>query len=697
MARNGCRSGLARVVLLLRAMTNTNAVSRMDATGISNSNICYCQAPTLQELMLGAAILSLGHQGDAVMALQMALNATGLFPLLALDGLFGHHTQNAVRGFQGSQGMPSDVPPIVDLYLWVMLQAARRSRMPRDDFRVQRGGPRRGGGPRRAPRFGARAPEGSLSAGQLQRADEQRIQQRTRAPARLGPTAPTPGQTPADAELAAIQSRVMDSARREIGVREIGSTNRGQRVDEYARRSRMPTGHHWCGFFTGFNYDEAARELGGSFRGINGFHSMQKARSFFEYRSYTDNSRSTNQRLDSLREQHRAEGSTRRWMVLDGSGGHRHATTHNRPHEVYEPSNLPIRAGDTALFSRGHVGLVESYDRSTGQLTTIEGNTSNAVRRRTYDLNNPSDRAKFEGFGRPARSDFEVAAPPPGAPAPADAPAPTPTGDTPAPSSVKSATPNAPAVETNGAQLDLPPRPANAETGSEFLARTRNMSRADRERAILQEIESGNVPSFARQMKSVEVSANGHTATMNVMPDYLAIGSDDDFVRIPMNPDTAQRIADRTGTSLPTTKIVDDVYANADVRMTPQPIPPSGQMMSNNYFERHHAMVEGQRNGLGAPSGALTAGHKKDVVLSNRGLQNPDKVAIYGWHRPSGKPIQPLSTLHIRSYADYSHGVRLVDQDVVVDGRRMRLEDALRDPELAPLFSNEGVINRTQV
>jgi len=169
----------------------------------------------------------------------------------------------------------------------------------------------------------------------------------------------------------------------------------------------MPLGGAWCGYFTGFNYSQAARESGGRFTGIHGFHSMQKARSFFQYRSYTNNSRSTNESLDRLREQHSTNGSTRRWMTLNGSGGQRHAESRSRPHEVYEPSNLPIREGDTALFSRGHVGLVESYDRSTGQLTTIEGNTSNRVRRRTYNLNDPADRAKFEGFGRPARGDFQ--------------------------------------------------------------------------------------------------------------------------------------------------------------------------------------------------------------------------------------------------------------------------------------------------
>lgn len=396
-------------------MTRSNAATRMDATRIPDSPSCYCAAPPLDQLLLGVAVLAFGQRGDAVSALQGVLQALGF--QLALDGCFGPRTQDAVRSFARDAGLPDDVSG-VDLALWTMMQRARSGPALRDDF-LRRGAS--SGAARRAPRFGARAPAGSISAGALQQADDQRL--RSSRAARSGPTvspslgsAPpiraASGQTRADAELSSIQARTMASARQEIGVREIGSSNRGDRVDQYARRSGMRVGGAWCGYFTGFNYSEAARASGGEFTGINGFHSMQKARSFFEYRSYTDNSRATNEGLDRLREQHAANGSTRRWMTLAGSGGARHAAARQRPHEVFEPSTLPIRAGDTALFSHGHVGLVEGYDPTTGRLTTIEGNTSQQVRRREYDLNDPADRAKFEGFGRPARDDFTASTAP---------------------------------------------------------------------------------------------------------------------------------------------------------------------------------------------------------------------------------------------------------------------------------------------
>ena len=78
------------------------------------------------------------------------------------------------------------------------------------------------------------------------------------------------------------------------------------------------------------------------------------------------------------------------------------------------------------------------------------------------------------------------------------------------------------------------------------------------------------------------------------------------------------------------------------------------------------------------------------MVISNQLLSRPGRVAIYGWHYLSGRPIQPLSTVHENTYADYSHGVRLVDATVTVDGVDMPLADVLQDAVLWRLLSDEG-------
>ncbi len=260
--------------------------------------------------------------------------------------------------------------------------------------------------------------------------------------------------------------------------------------------------------------------------------------------------------------------------------------------------------------------------------------------------------------------------------------------------------PGSETAPSSGATLDrLPPRAADAMTGSQFLEATKGLSRAEREAAILREVLAGNVPSATRELKEVTVQAKAkdgteHTVKLRVIPDYVQIGSDADSVRIPMSPQTAQRIADATGTSLPTRKMVDTIYQQADVKLQPQPLPPGAQMMSNGYYAEHDRRVDAQLQG--AAPGSLVAGDKKDLILSNAIESHPDRVIIYGWHQQNGKPIQPLSWIHEASYADYSHGTRLVSGTVELDGKQVPLADVLKDPNLAPLLSDEGALRSTR-
>jgi len=245
----------------------------------------------------------------------------------------------------------------------------------------------------------------------------------------------------------------------------------------------------------------------------------------------------------------------------------------------------------------------------------------------------------------------------------------------------------------------IPPRPAAAPTGSAFARLTAAMDEAEREAAIGAELLAGNLPRFLTRLRPVTL--HGHLSdggrvrvTICVTPDYLALGSDADFLRMPMGLKTALAVADRFGFVLPTRKMVDAIYAQADVRLVPQPLPPGDAMRSNAYYTRHDRGVRRQRLGLGARLGALIAGQKKDLVITERLRQKPGRVAIYGWHRRSGEPIQPLSTVHGERYADYSHGVRLVSATAFVDGRPRPIVDLLADPQLATLLSDEGPLPR---
>jgi hypothetical protein len=245
----------------------------------------------------------------------------------------------------------------------------------------------------------------------------------------------------------------------------------------------------------------------------------------------------------------------------------------------------------------------------------------------------------------------------------------------------------------------IPARSPSAETGSEFVRHTAALSEPEREAVIAAQLIAGNLPGFLRHLKPVTLHGqlSGGEAveiTICVTPDYLALGSDTDFLRIPMGLRTALATAARFGFMLPTPKMVDAIYDQAEVHLRPQPLPPGPEMRSNSYYWEHEQRIREQRLALHAPLGALTAGQKKDLVVTNRLWWKAGRVAIYGWHQHAGAPIQPLSTVHGARYADYSHGVRLVSTIAFVNGQARPILEVLEDPWLAEIVSDEGPIIR---
>lgn len=240
----------------------------------------------------------------------------------------------------------------------------------------------------------------------------------------------------------------------------------------------------------------------------------------------------------------------------------------------------------------------------------------------------------------------------------------------------------------------LPDRPADAPTGTQFREQILNLGRGEREAAILREITRGNVPDFLRTLTPIRVEATDPAgaklvATYFVTCDYLAVGRDDDFFRVPMAPRTAAAIADATRCSLITAKISDDIFAAAPLKLAPKPLTKDRDAAAT--FFAHHEIIEEQLRDK--PRGRLVAGIKKDVVLTRRLAEKPHRTAIYGWHYPDGRPIQLLYVGHVDWYVDYSHGIRLLADQVLVENRSLTTSRVLRDPRLHVLLSSEGPLD----
>ena len=239
-------------------------------------------------------------------------------------------------------------------------------------------------------------------------------------------------------------------------------------------------------------------------------------------------------------------------------------------------------------------------------------------------------------------------------------------------------------------RISLPNR-GNSLTGSAFYRIASGYGWKQRDSLAVKELLQGHIPRFLKKFVPVDVavrdSITGKTikATYYVMPDYLSIGTDDDWARVPLSPMAAQQVADSLSCFLPTRKMVDDIYKSATVKL--EPVPLFALRDSTPVFYQHHLIIEGQRKG----KKGLIAGIKKDVVISGRVPRDsrPNRVAIYGWHRLDGKPIQPLYTGHVNWYVDYSHGIRLVLRRLRVEGRWMDYTQVLAHPVYRKLLCDE--------
>jgi len=242
----------------------------------------------------------------------------------------------------------------------------------------------------------------------------------------------------------------------------------------------------------------------------------------------------------------------------------------------------------------------------------------------------------------------------------------------------------------------LPPPPvANIPTGSGFIKENINLIGAVREANILKEFQLQHIPSFMNQLSTVSVTIGPNTILYMVTPDFLCVGNNSDYVRVPMNPHTAQSIADMYGFSLITRKMSNDIWKQAVNKLPPRPWgPPYDQDMERTHrIGTHSQTIQNQLISSGMNPFALTSGHKKDVVLTNRlAPNNPNRrVAIYGWHQPNGQPIQGLNpSSHGDLYADYSHGIRLVNNNVLVNNQPMKIQEVFSHPVYSALVSDEG-------
>lgn len=191
------------------------------------------------------------------------------------------------------------------------------------------------------------------------------------------------------------------------------------------------------------------------------------------------------------------------------------------------------------------------------------------------------------------------------------------------------------------------------ETGSEILHRTAKLSQPAREEEFLTLIARGNVPSGT--WGRVRIGPG-----LYAMPDFLAVGTDADFVWAPLTPRAAVEAISPLGFRLPTRAEADAVFKAA--------LEGDGFLPFRSFTPRAghtrygSAALEESRAKINAALRGrvgLLDGHKKYVL----GRTSTGRVIIYGGHTDPNTRVQPYSTIHSETYLDYSHGIRGVVSD----------------------------------
>jgi hypothetical protein len=210
---------------------------------------------------------------------------------------------------------------------------------------------------------------------------------------------------------------------------------------------------------------------------------------------------------------------------------------------------------------------------------------------------------------------------------------------------------------------------------------------AEREAFVLKTLLSLPREQIVKSMKPVTVKKpDGTKITYKVMPDYITV----DGMRVPMSGNTAQRVADHFGLSLPTSQMAQEIHNNADVKVSAAPLSGSGTTIGGKYYSPNDVVmnqgvgyapfavsyndkINQQLKDKGADPGGdqIVSGFAKDIVAPPA----PGKLGLYGLYDSKGKPIQGGSgeTPHDTSvHTEYGTFVRLVSPDVTItypDGR----------------------------
>ena len=252
-----------------------------------------------------------------------------------------------------------------------------------------------------------------------------------------------------------------------------------------------------------------------------------------------------------------------------------------------------------------------------------------------------------------------------------------------------------------------------ATTGTDFLNEISSMKTAPEwSAAALRHLLNGESPSWIDSKHWLPVTAQiddgkgtVHRLTYYVSPDYISVGTDQDFALAVLTPMDAQKLADSIGAILPTRRMALAIYnaASQKIPLSDVKNPPSGSGIAPLAVSQidtpgaiSNARAIDRLRYTVPPQNGIIDGHRKNVVIGPN--LDGSKVAIYGGAGGSVDGVfwQPYSTIHDSTYADYSHGTRLIFRLASLSDPTsgsvtpIDMQAVFSDPILSQLVSDQG-------
>jgi hypothetical protein len=233
--------------------------------------------------------------------------------------------------------------------------------------------------------------------------------------------------------------------------------------------------------------------------------------------------------------------------------------------------------------------------------------------------------------------------------------------------------------------------------GSEWLAKLPNLPGPARDKMVLEAVTSGLLYCGWEEVTS---SIPDHTATFFVTDDAFRVDLEDGSrFRPQVSAQLAQQCADIVTGTLPTPKLMDLSYQQADVKLAAAVLPAKPDMVTTAKSVLFNKTVETKRGGRSG----LIRDCGKAWVLSNKMAKGPLYAVNHGFYDPKAiyvsngiKLWQNRGAAHDRSHTDYSQTLILTSSYCLLDGASCPILDIMTHPTLCKLISDEGRLNYTR-